>query len=138
MHLPPTISVLSMFIFLTSMKILLGFVPNSSIFLTASFFIAVATAFLAALFNRLYLPLIYSVGFFVVSLHASFFHCVSFFASQFHLHVFTLIFLCFLHPRTSSQAVRAHFFNISPRITIVVRHHFFNPAFQKLSVGHIS
>ena len=49
--------------FLTSLKTLLGFLPNSLIFLTASSFIDLSTAFLAAFFNLLYSSLVYSVGY---------------------------------------------------------------------------
>ena len=104
MHLPPTTSVLSIFIFLTSHKALFGFLPISLIFITASSFIAIATTFLAAVFNLLYSFCASSVGLFVISLYASFLFCISSSTPLFHHYTFTLYFLFFIYQHTSSQA----------------------------------
>ena len=62
--------------FLTSLKTLLGSMPISLIFLTACSFIALATAFVSALFNLLYSFCVSSVGFFFVSLYAFLFYLI--------------------------------------------------------------
>ena len=92
------------FHFLTNLKTLLEFLPISLSFLTAFSFIALATAFLAAFFNLLSSILVSSVGFYVISLYASFFFCISSFAPLLHYIYITLHFLFFLYPHTSSHA----------------------------------
>ena len=66
MHHSPISCVLSIFIFVTSHKTIITFLPNSLIILSVVSFIALATAFLAAFFS----------GIFFISLHASLFCCI--------------------------------------------------------------
>ena len=82
-HAPSSINICTfVHICLTSLKTLLGFLPNSLIFLTASSFIALATAFLSAFLNLLnssfilqlyYLSFIYMIFFSFVFKHLP--HC---------------------------------------------------------------
>ena len=107
MHLPPTKSVLSIFIFLTSLKTLLRFLPNSLIFLTASSFIALANDCFANFLN-LFIYGIFCGFFFFFFICFYFSICISSFAPLFHHHVFKLNFLLFIYLHASSQVVGTH------------------------------